>query len=129
MSNDLVIRSDTGGLATLTLNRPDKLNALTPRVFVQLRAHIDAIAQDKTVRCVVLAGNGHAWKHLGVPQIIRANRPDVHVVSVLLLEHEPFANDVEQQTWLKSWVGKADYVWAGPAIQRPDPCLRFKPSK
>ena len=78
---------------------------------------------------VVLAGNGHAWKHLGVPQIIRANRPDVHVVSVLLLEHEPFANDAEQQTWLKSWVGKADYVWAGPAIQRPDPCLRFKPSK
>ena len=44
MSNDLVIRSDAAGLATLTLNRPDKLNALTPQLFVQLRAHIDAIA-------------------------------------------------------------------------------------
>ena len=61
MSNELVMRIDTGGLATLTLNRPDKLNALTPQVFVQLRAHIDAIAQDKTVRCVVLAGNGRSF--------------------------------------------------------------------
>ena len=46
MSNPLVIRNDKGSLATLTLNRPDKLNALTPQVFVELRKHIETIAQD-----------------------------------------------------------------------------------
>lgn len=61
MSKDFVIRSDSAGLATLTLNRPDKLNALTPKLFVELRSHIDAIAQDATIHCVVLAGNGRSF--------------------------------------------------------------------
>lgn len=59
--NDLVLRSDQAGVATLTLNRPDKLNALTPGVFVALRAHIDAIASDESVRCVVLRGAGRSF--------------------------------------------------------------------
>ena len=61
MSAELVIRSDADGVATLTLNRPDKLNALTPGVFVALRGHIDAIAVDDSVRCVVLAGAGRSF--------------------------------------------------------------------
>ena len=61
MSDAFVIRSDTAGLATLTLNRPDKLNALTPKLFVELRSHIDAISQDKNIHCVVLAGNGRSF--------------------------------------------------------------------
>jgi 1,4-dihydroxy-2-naphthoyl-CoA synthase len=61
MTDTLVIRTDRDGLATLTLNRPDKLNALTPGVFVQLRAHLDAIAADDTIGCVVLAGAGRSF--------------------------------------------------------------------
>lgn len=57
----LVVRSDAGGVATLLLNRPQKLNALTPASFVELRAHIDAIAVDDDVRCVVLAGAGRSF--------------------------------------------------------------------
>lgn len=78
---------------------------------------------------VVLAGNGHAWKHLGVPQIIFANRPALKVVSVLFLEHAPFASGSEALAWLHRWSGKADYIWLGPEISRPDPCLSFKPPK
>lgn len=59
--DDLVLRADGDGLATLTLNRPDKLNALTPRSFVALRDHLDAIAGDDTVRCVVLQGAGRSF--------------------------------------------------------------------
>jgi len=61
MSEPLVIRTDRDGLATLTLNRPAKLNALTPGVFVQLRAHLDAIAADTSIGCVVLAGAGRSF--------------------------------------------------------------------
>jgi enoyl-CoA hydratase/carnithine racemase len=57
----LVLRSDAGGLATLTLNRPDKLNALTPGSFVALREHLEAIATDDSIRCVVLQGAGRSF--------------------------------------------------------------------
>lgn len=58
---ELVLRDDADGVATLTLNRPDKLNALTPASFVALRAHVDAIAEDEAVRCVVLRGAGRSF--------------------------------------------------------------------
>src|SRR6266540_91250 len=58
----LVVRTDqSDGLTTLMLNRPEKLNALTPSVFVELRAHLGAIAADSAVGCVVLAGAGRAF--------------------------------------------------------------------
>jgi len=60
--SDLVTRTDKDGLCTLTLNRPDKLNALNVAMFVQLRAHVDQIAkQTETVGCVVLRGAGRAF--------------------------------------------------------------------
>ena len=61
MSDELVLRDDADGVTTLTLNRPDKLNALNPSVFIALRAHIDALADDDSVRCVVLTGAGRSF--------------------------------------------------------------------
>ncbi len=61
-SESLVLRSDADGVATLTLNRPGKLNALDPSLFVALRTHLDAIAQEiDQVGCVVLTGAGRAF--------------------------------------------------------------------
>jgi enoyl-CoA hydratase len=61
MSEELVLRDDQDGLTTLTLNRPDKLNALTPGSFAALRAHLDAIAADPSIGCVVLQGAGRSF--------------------------------------------------------------------
>jgi enoyl-CoA hydratase len=59
---DLVLRSDADGIATLTLNRPETLNALSPSLFVELRAHLDAIAAaPDAVGCVVLRGAGRSF--------------------------------------------------------------------
>jgi enoyl-CoA hydratase/carnithine racemase len=59
---DLVLRADHEGLCTLTLNRPEKLNALNIPLFIELRAHVDAIAKEtETVGCVVLRGAGRAF--------------------------------------------------------------------
>ena len=59
---ELVLRADSDGLATLTLNRPEALNALSPSLFVELRAHVDAIAKAiDTVGCVLLCGKGRSF--------------------------------------------------------------------
>ena len=54
MSGPLVIRTDSGGVSTLTLNRPEKLNALNPSLFVEFRQHVDAIANDESIGCVIV---------------------------------------------------------------------------
>lgn len=62
MSEPLVLRSDADGVATLTLNRPEKLNALSPALFVELREHIEALrGQQDEVGCVVLRGSGRSF--------------------------------------------------------------------
>jgi enoyl-CoA hydratase len=57
--NNLVRRENNGGAATLWLNRPEKLNALTKEVFEALNVHVEAIAREtKTVGLVILRGAG-----------------------------------------------------------------------
>ncbi len=59
---ELVLRSDANGVATLTLNRPAQLNALSPNLFVELRAHLDAIAgASDSIGCVILRGAGKSF--------------------------------------------------------------------
>lgn len=57
-----VLRSDADGLCTLTLNRPDKLNALDTELFLELDAYLAALeSQTDTIGCVVLRGAGRAF--------------------------------------------------------------------
>ena len=59
---ELILRSDENGIATLTLNRPEALNALSPKLFVELRNHIENIAsQIESVGCVILRGEGRSF--------------------------------------------------------------------
>ena len=57
----LVTREDEKGVTTLTLNRPEKLNAIDIPLMVELRSQLDAVAGDATVRCVVLTGAGRSF--------------------------------------------------------------------
>ncbi|MEP6701508.1 MAG: enoyl-CoA hydratase [Betaproteobacteria bacterium] len=57
----LVLRSDAGGIATVTLNRPAQFNALSGELLNALQSTLDAIAIDASVRVVVLAGAGRAF--------------------------------------------------------------------
>lgn len=49
------------GIATIALNRPDKLNAGTARMVGELLHAIDAVDADDDVRAVILTGNGRAF--------------------------------------------------------------------
>lgn len=59
---ELVLREDDHGLAILSLNRPDSLNALSPSLFMELKGHIDDIAgQTDEVGAVILCGKGRSF--------------------------------------------------------------------
>ena len=59
---DELLHSDrAGGVLTLTLNRPEKRNAIDPALRDALAAALDAAATDATVRGVVLTGAGGAF--------------------------------------------------------------------
>lgn len=54
----VLLREDTEGIATLTLNRPRSGNSLSHALVAALQAAFDGIADDPDVRVVVLAGAG-----------------------------------------------------------------------
>ena len=57
--NGLVLRNDAHGIATLTLNRPERQNALSKEMFEDLEEHLDAISRDiKHIGLVILRGAG-----------------------------------------------------------------------
>jgi enoyl-CoA hydratase len=76
--NGLVLREDNQGIATLTLNRPDKLNALSKDLFEELEDHIDLIARDtKRTGLVILRGAGRTFSAgydmIEVADLVRAH--------------------------------------------------------
>ncbi|MHA7851068.1 enoyl-CoA hydratase [Roseovarius sp.] len=54
-------RSDQGAVARLTLNHPEKLNALSDAMLAALQEQFDSLAQDPAIRVVILAGTGKAF--------------------------------------------------------------------
>lgn len=61
MNEAFVLRADDHGIATLTLNRPQSRNALSQGMLDALRQALAAIAEDDSVRVVILAGAGPAF--------------------------------------------------------------------
>ena len=60
--NPLVLRSDRDGVSTLTLNRPEALNALSPLMFEELQSHLDHLAtKSSEVGVVILTGKGRSF--------------------------------------------------------------------
>jgi 2-(1,2-epoxy-1,2-dihydrophenyl)acetyl-CoA isomerase len=61
MSSETVLRASSDGVMTLTLNRPDALNAFNVEMKDALLAGLKDAARDKEVRVVVLTGAGRAF--------------------------------------------------------------------
>jgi enoyl-CoA hydratase/carnithine racemase len=58
---DRILRHVEGGVCTLTLNRPEKLNALDLAAFEALDERIEAIGADDGIGCVVIRGAGKGF--------------------------------------------------------------------
>ena len=56
-----LLESIEGGIATLTMNRPEARNAMSGEMMGALREAVDRVAADPNVRCLVLTGAGGAF--------------------------------------------------------------------
>jgi len=59
--SDVISAVDTGRVRTLTIERPEALNAMNNDVFVGLRDSLDAAAADDSIAVVVVTGRGRAF--------------------------------------------------------------------
>jgi len=58
---DLLLEKDDCGIATLTLNVPNKLNALTVKMGMNLPLAVDEVARDDNIRVLIITGAGRGF--------------------------------------------------------------------
>jgi enoyl-CoA hydratase/carnithine racemase len=61
VTEPILLREDQGAIATLTLNRPEALNALSDAMLAELKVAFAALDGDRTVKAVILRGAGKAF--------------------------------------------------------------------
>ena len=61
IDQSILLRDDSDGITTLTLNRPAQYNALSGELLSELQTALDDINRDESVRVVVIAANGKAF--------------------------------------------------------------------
>ncbi len=61
MSTTVLSEDAGGGVRQITLNRPERLNAILPELLEDLLAAFDAAARDTAVRAILLTGAGRAF--------------------------------------------------------------------
>ena len=61
MSYETILFDVQNGVATITLNRPQKLNAFNDQMIGEVTAVFKQASRDKEIRCLVLTGNGRAF--------------------------------------------------------------------
>jgi len=93
--SELVLRSEEGAVATLTLNRPEKRNAINYHVFRALRRHITALADDSEIGLVLLRGSeghfcaGHDLAAEARPDPVGWIRHELHTIELLTKLRQP----------------------------------------
>ncbi len=117
--SDLVTRHDKNGVATLTLNRPDKLNALNVAVFQALEAHIATLGtQTESVGCVVLRGGGkcfsagHDLKDIEAGEKLPSPNFQAHIIERLANLPQPVITAVHSHCY----TGALELALAGDII-------------
>lgn len=61
MSQNVILSNDQAGVRTLTLNRPDKLNAANNELLLTLTQEIQNAGEDQAVRVLVITGAGRGF--------------------------------------------------------------------
>ena len=60
MSNEILLEKD-GGIAVITLNRPERFNSMTTAMYDELPQNLDQLRRDDEVKVVILTGSGKGF--------------------------------------------------------------------
>ncbi len=82
--SDAVLYAVRSGVASITFNRPQVLNALDSGMMVRLRETCEQVARDTTVRVILLRGAGPAFMAGGDVAMFHANLPQLPQIVVEL---------------------------------------------
>jgi enoyl-CoA hydratase len=104
MTYATILLERDGALAVLTLNRPEKMNALSDQLLADFRAAIDACEGDASVRAMIITGAGKAFS-AGF-DIAPRERPRTSVQD--WRDHAKDGNE----TWLRVWRSRLPVVAA-----------------
>ncbi|OBG94994.1 enoyl-CoA hydratase [Mycobacterium sp. E136] len=91
MSEDVLLTSERDGVRTLTLNRPDRKNAINAQLWEELADSLRAAARDTDLRAVVITGAGGAFcsgADIGTPEDIHPRHKLRRLTDVALALHE-----------------------------------------
>jgi 2-(1,2-epoxy-1,2-dihydrophenyl)acetyl-CoA isomerase len=83
---DLVLVATDGGIARITLNRPDRLNALDHDLAVALATALESLEHDSTLRAVTLMGAGRMFMAGGDITVFKKAGNDAPKVIGLLID-------------------------------------------
>jgi 2-(1,2-epoxy-1,2-dihydrophenyl)acetyl-CoA isomerase len=90
-----VLLSVSNGVATITLNRPDKLNAFNREMALLLQKLLDQCHADTTVRCVLLTGAGKAFcAGQDLAELVGENPPSMQ--QILSEHYNPIVTRIRQ---------------------------------
>lgn len=89
--SDKVLLAVADGVATITLNRPEVLNALDGEMMIRLRAVAEDVQADETVRAVLLRGAGPAFASGGDVGLFHSRLEDMPRLTVSLGRELQFA--------------------------------------
>lgn len=91
MSEDVLLTDDSDGVRTLTLNRPERKNAINARLWEELADSLRAAARDTELRALVITGAGGAFcsgADIGTPEDIHPRHKLRRLTDVALALHE-----------------------------------------
>lgn len=71
MAYETILSEKIDGVGVITLNRPDKMNTMTPKFVEEYDQVVDEMAADKEVRAVVLKANGKAFSAGGDFELLK----------------------------------------------------------
>ena len=110
MKEKVVLFEKKDGIAKITLNRPDRLNAVTPELSARLKENIDDACKDDEIKVIVITGAGRGFCAGADMDGLAATSEGQSRETVVAEERNYASNNLE------GWEGSFSYF---PTIPKP----------
>lgn len=94
MPYEKLLFKTSDGIASLTLNRPDKLNSFDRQMSLEAIDALDKCAQDSTIRAVLITGAGRAFS--AGQDLAEAIAPGTRIEDILTTQYNPIVRRIRE---------------------------------